>query len=349
MRTILLIVPVTLAVAAGCDWFENPVESNLPPDTEILDCAPTGARVGDDLWLDWNGHDPDGMIEGYEWSYDDGPWVRGEAGSILIEDVTLGRHVFKVRAIDEDGVADPTPAVCTFTVSADPEPVDRIVLVELFTTTWCRNCPNAEGALVQLLTQIGSDNLCVLAYHDTPERDGLATPESVGRIDWYTANPAFPGQTDVWPTVVFDGLRVVEGAGSVGQATADYGAEIAARRDAASPILLRIEGEVTGSGGHVRVGVHARGTLPDDKLVLRLVVTEDDVPYPGTFMDEFDFVVRDVLEEATLELGFVGDSTMVERSFEVDDSWINDNVDVIGFVQSQVTMEVIQSARLRGE
>ena len=342
-----MIVLAVLGISAGCDWFENPVGSNLPPDTEMLGCVPTGVRVGDDLRLDWTGDDPDGAVEAYEWSYDDQPWVATEAGSVTIEDVELGRHVFKVRAVDEDGQADPTPAVCTFTVAADPEDVDRLVLIELFTTTWCRNCPNAEAALNALLAQVGSDDLCVLAYHDTPERDGLATDATVARIDWYTANPAFPGQADVWPTAVFDGLRVVEGAGSVDQAVTDYGAEVAYRGGVASPILLGMEGEITETGGYVRVTVEARGTLPDGGLVLRLVVTEDDVSYPGTFMDRFDFVARDLLEDVTLPLGFVGDSTTVERTFGIGDSWVSDALDVVGFVQDQVTMEVIQSVRLR--
>ncbi len=335
------------AVLAGCDWFEEPQQFNYPPETNILSCPSEDLAPGDSLTIRWEGSDKDGEVAGYEWALDRGGWAETEAESIILRDLTPGEHMISVRAIDDKGDNDPTPAECIFDVAAGGTYVERCVLVELFTTTWCRNCPNSEEALNELEKQIGKSNLCIVAYHDTPERDGLATSETAERIDWYWDSTGFPGDRDVWPTVIIDGLHVVQGAQSVEVAKSEYEFEINSRLTELSRLSLALTGSLASQGGSVKVKLRLQHEFIFNELKLHLLIIEDSVSYHGWFSDSFDFVVRDILDALPLDLTAVGDSLVFEQTVIFDESWDFPNLDVIAFVQDTSTKEVIQAARLK--
>jgi hypothetical protein len=337
--TAIIAVLGLIAVFSGCDWFEDPVEVNLPPETAMVRCiAGQAVTEGDDVEFVWSGTDIDGYVAGFEVSFDQGPWERTSVESLTVSEVAKGQHVFRVRAVDDDGDVDPDPALCAFAAGPAGQTVRRVVLVELFTTNTCPNCPKAETALKALLADMGADTISVIAYHDkptdAPDSDGLATD-------------GFPGSADTWPTVVFDGLRVVEGAYTAEEAETAYRLETDLREETPSSISLRLEGEIGMDQGAVSVLVRAEDAPPEASLVLRLVVSERDVKYRGYFATRYDFVARQLLDDEVLGLAAVGDSVRVERQFEVDPSWVLENLDVIAFVQDTGTMEVIQSGRLR--
>jgi hypothetical protein len=339
---------------AGCDWFEDPVEANLPPDTELIECGGEETITeGDDVTFVWSGTDIDGHVSGFEVSYDEGPWEPTSIESLTVQGVEQGNHVFMVRAVDDDGDVDPDPARCVFVALDTGEMVGRVVLIELFTTNTCPSCPKAETALQALLEEMGAGSISVIAYHDkptdAPDSDGLATNQTDQRIAWYTDNPGFPGAADTWPTAVFDGLRIVEGAYTAEAAETAYRLETDLRAEVLSPLSLRLEGDIGGTQGTVTLVVKAEGVPPQGPLALRVVVSERDVKYRGYFATHYDFVARLLLDDEPLGFAAVGDSMSVHRQFEVDPSWELENVDVIAFVQDTGTMEVIQSGRLKTE
>jgi hypothetical protein len=337
-----------LAWLGGCDWFE---EVNSPPTIELVSACPAPGDVleGGSVTFKWEGADFDGEVASYQWSFDGGAWISTTADSAVIDEVAAGDHTFMVRALDNTGDASADAATCAFTVF--PRGVERVVLVELFTTNVCKNCPNAEGALMSLLAEIGPARLAVVAYHDkpadAPNSDGLATDESDARIGWYTTDTNyFPEQ---WPVAVFDGLHPVAGAETVDGAATLYDFEITGRRDLPSPIRLELAGDIGASSGNVAASLKVAGRLPADQLVLHFVVVEDEVNYNGYFAKMFDFVTRDILDDYPVTLAAVGDSVRVDRAFPVEAGWNAANLDVIAFVQDTATREVIQAARLRHE
>jgi hypothetical protein len=347
MRYPKLIILVGVCALVGCDWFDDLLEANLPPDTELTECASgQGVVEGDDVRFVWRGDDVDGDVTGCEWSYDGADWQPSDSDTIEVRGVAQGEHVFRVRAVDDKGERDPSPAECSFVASVAGKLVERVVLLELFTTVRCANCPKSETALNAMLDDLGRAEISVIAYHDQPEMDGLATPETEARIAWYTGNPAFPGKEDTYPTVVFDGGRIFVGALTADQAEANYRLEVTTRAETGSPISLGVSGDIGSSQGSVTVTAKAEDDPPDGSLVLRYVVIEDDVPYRGV-ASEYDFVARLLLEDEPLGLTAVGDSVTVERQFEVDASWVVGNMDVIVFIQDIQTMEVVQSGRLK--
>jgi thiol-disulfide isomerase/thioredoxin len=343
----LLAVAAPLLLITGCDWFDEQPAENLPPATEIIYCPPSEVDEGEDLLFRYIGSDVDGRVIAYEWSFNNSPWIRTEEDSAVIEAVDEGEHPFVVRSIDDKGDFDPLPPRCGFTALPVGEVVDRTVLVELFTTRTCANCPKAEEALLNLVQSMGRANLSVIAYHDwragDPASDPLGTEETVARIRWYTDDPTFPGRAGLWPTAVFDGLRVVEGAETVEQAESNYSIEIGLREPVGSPLRLTVSGGLEAAGGSVRADVKVTGRLPAGALVLRAVVVEDHVLQYTSY---YEFVARRVLEDEPLDLVAIGDSTAATWAFPVDGSWNLGKLDVVVFVQNDAGREVIQSERL---
>ncbi|MGD9141434.1 MAG: hypothetical protein PVJ42_07830 [bacterium] len=347
---------VSAAVAAfslvigGCDWFEEQATENLPPVTELLDCPAPEVDEGEDMLFRWAGTDLDGVVVGYEWSLNGEPWVQTQDDSVVVGGVEQGEHSFVVRAIDDKGDADPAPPECNFTALAVGELVDRVVMVEMFTTYTCGNCPRAEEALNNLMAEMGKAGLSVVGYHDwkagNPSSDLLGTEETVARIQWYTDDPTFPGRAGWWPTVVFDGLRVVEGAETVEGAQAGYAAEIGMREEKGSPVRLTLAADLGAAGGSVRAGVKATGRLPEGPLTARCVIIEDHVYQRGFY---YDFVARRVLEEGPLAIADIGDSVSVEWTFPVDDSWNLAEIDAVVLIQNDAGREILQSGRLPGD
>jgi len=331
---------VALVGAPGCDWFNAPVEANIPPDTE-MDICPSheNITIGDDVTFAWSGSDVDGAVAVYEWTFGD---ESGEttSESLTIEDVVEGSHTFTVSAVDDGGDRDATPAECKIVVTR----ATRVVLVELFTTKFCTFCPEAETALMELLDEYGSSELCVVGYHYWREGysppDPLATEETTERIEWYT------GGTPGFPRATFDGLRYVSGAPSVTEAKANYRAEIDLRRAQPSPVTLSLAGGVRATRGDVTARVRVREPLGAGPNVLRVVVFENDVFSDG---ETYEFVTRDILDDQELDVSAVGDSAVVTTSFTLDPAWDGENIDVIAFIQDDSSKEVLQSARLSRE
>jgi hypothetical protein len=340
-----------LSFTGGCDWFKDPVSTNLPPETEMVNCPGAGGMTaGDDVLLEWSGMDPDGSVAGFRWTLDGSPAEETDDTFLLIPEVAEGEHVFTVAAIDNEGEADATPAVCSFTAAEAGGLVDRVVLAELLTTKFCSNCWKAELALDRMIRRYGADAFCVIAYHyDDDEQippDPVATDESNARCDWYYENTEVGSSYGVFPLTIFDGGRFVVGADDTTSTKAAYAFETDLRLAVGSPISLSLEGAITSSRGDVRIHLTVRDPLTGGSNVMRAVVVEDGI-VSGSY--HFDFVARDFLEPEAVTASAVGDTMLVERSFTLDPTWDTSELDVIAFVQDESTGEILQSARLMAQ
>ncbi len=90
---------------------------NTPPETQI-----TGISIGAVTTVYFAGRDDDGTIDGYEWCFDGGGWSDMSASTqfdtALVYDDPEELHTFMVRAVDDDGSTDETPAEVSFGPSA---------------------------------------------------------------------------------------------------------------------------------------------------------------------------------------------------------------------------------------
>ena len=172
-RTLLwvLLLAGALAAAWGCakKHVSGPL-GNQPPETWFLNNIPRqGDTLSDRALLFWTGKDPDGRIIAYEYVIDNtsGQWTyltpdtAGTAqyiGNSLLKFGTptqdtiqftvpalVGVHTLNVRAVDNLGQRDPSPASRAFTIKtvapntqilSGPVEGDTLFCLPAFTATW---------------------------------------------------------------------------------------------------------------------------------------------------------------------------------------------------------------------
>ena len=104
-------------------WLYDRFPDQVPPDTQIVS-GPCGQMVcPGEASICFNGSDNDTPAEflQYLWRVDGGAW-RGPTADTCTSPTRLGdgQHLFQVKARDQAGNEDPTPAQCSFTVDAAP-------------------------------------------------------------------------------------------------------------------------------------------------------------------------------------------------------------------------------------
>jgi len=118
---------VVLALAGGCSP-KKVMNPNVPPETSVF-VQGTVDTVSYRAHLYWFGSDVDGYVVAYEIRFlnpdrpADTAWVRTTKTDSLFSVFTptgVSKPVFEVRAIDDGGLTDPTPAEQSFTFSNQP-------------------------------------------------------------------------------------------------------------------------------------------------------------------------------------------------------------------------------------
>jgi hypothetical protein len=338
---VALVAALAFALAGGCDWFNEPSQVNLSPETTIVSCPSGPVSPGDDVTIVWEGDDPDGQVIEYEWTLDDTLNGTTTEVTMLISEVEEGTHTFTVAAVDNDGEADASPARCTFTASLG-DYVDRAVLCELMTTKICPNCWKADLMLERMLQEFGEDNVTVVSYHYDPPPDPLATAETSARCDWYYAFPEYAYLDGDFPTVFFDGLTYDNGAADTTSTKIAYRMQIEARLTVGSPVSIDLVGEIDGGRGSVTATVRIHHQLSDSDYTFHMMVIENGI-WDGAHYA--NFVVRDIFEDEPLLEKAVGESLVVTREFTIGD-WDQQHLGVVAFVQDDFSAEIIQSGRL---
>ena len=128
---VLGLVAIYSVTVSGCRR-ENPstFDSNLPPETFLVDAPPESSGTYYQVELRWSGEDPDGLVVRYEYAVTDTTKVPGEDtpnfsgyfSTFATDSVfTLSAnnpftllHRFYVRAVDNEGKVDPSPAWVAF-------------------------------------------------------------------------------------------------------------------------------------------------------------------------------------------------------------------------------------------
>jgi hypothetical protein len=123
MRYFLFIISIILVISCAEQPTQAPV-GNLPPDTHLFLVMPDSTTLPDTTssrqQLYWWGQDPDGEVVGYQYNWDfDTTWVytnqESETFYLPLRE-PFDVFTFRVRAIDDAGAIDPTPAELTFPV-----------------------------------------------------------------------------------------------------------------------------------------------------------------------------------------------------------------------------------------
>lgn len=205
-RSSLLLVAALGALGlAACDTsITGSALDNEPPttqlavrDTSLVDNLLEGERLTSTVRVSWTGDDPDGYVAAYELRYHDdgaapGAWTRTTSVDTLIQlPIPRGERaadvVFEVRAIDNEGLTDPTPARTVFPIQNAP-PRLRLSQFDLppdttypvFTFAWSASDPE------------GDDNLAAVEVALNDSTDFVRLPADV-RFATFVARDYAPG------------------------------------------------------------------------------------------------------------------------------------------------------------
>ncbi len=212
--------------------------------------------------------------------------------------------------------------------------VPRRVVMELFTATWCTNCPTSDAALERLAEEMG-DSLTIIEYH--PLTDTFGNAESEARGQFYGV--------DAWPTIWCDGL-----ASQVGTTLDTYQSyfvlahnRILLNSQVKIDLTARIEQGILGYSATIQPLV--KTTLNDPRLLV--LVLEDSIYYSAlNGLKLHRFVCRDIVPDASgLSLNLVVGNTILKQGNILIDTlkWRTDRLWLAAIVQDNFSKEILQS------
>ncbi len=219
--------------------------------------------------------------------------------------------------------------------------VPRRVVMELFTATWCSNCPDADTALEKLAGELG-DSLTIIEYHPlvgTPS-DPLATSQTQERGQFYGV--------EAWPTLWCDGVTSQTGTAQDPYQT--YATLARNRLLLNSPVSLNVTGTVQGASLQYNISIDPRASISKADLRLLVMVLEDSVFYNAPNMVSIHRYVCRRIEPGTqgLPLSLIPGITQLKQGAVSLDTvnWRKDRLWLAVFIQSFFDQEIIQSCFL---
>jgi len=215
----------------------------------------------------------------------------------------------------------------------------RIVLIEEFTATWCPYCPSAALGLEQLY-ELAEDSVTIIAYHPY-SNDYFQNQPSIERAGYYAVEGV--------PDVYFDGILEVLGGVPFGSMYPYYRERFDMRKNIPSPLEMSIGGSYDPSSreGQVEVSIL---NLSDSliKGTFHFAITLLDTPFQWVGgMTHLHFTLLDMLPNASGESFELsgGNETTLTRTFSIDESYNDQEIMLIAFVQNDSTKEVYQSTK----
>ncbi|MGC9110984.1 MAG: Omp28-related outer membrane protein [candidate division WOR-3 bacterium] len=217
--------------------------------------------------------------------------------------------------------------------------VQRVVVMEDFTATWCTYCPGAARGAEELKFR-AFDSVVVIAYHSSSS-DPFYTATAASRASYY-------GITG-YPTMKIDGGQSVVGGLHYGTMYPTYRQIFDDRKTVSSPldIELAVTYDSASRNGSLTIIVRNTSTSAVSGQ-LHTVLTESHIYYPWQGMDSLQDVERTMLPNAAGEAVTIpaGDSIVRTRNFTLNPSWVAKNCDLVVFVQDNSTRWMYQGAMI---
>ena len=211
----------------------------------------------------------------------------------------------------------------------------EMVILEIGTGTWCVYCPGSAMGAEDLVNN-GKD-VAVIEYHNG---DSYANSYSNSRINYYGMQG--------FPTSIFDGVTEYEG-GSYNQSLySTYLPYYNNRKAVNSSFTLDVTGSSSGLNYDVTVTAEKVHTYTSNNLKLHFVVTESDITEYWQGQNHVSYVERKMVPNQNgTNISFSGSSVQtVNLSFSVSQSWVQENMEVVVFLQDAGTKEILQGMKV---
>jgi thiol-disulfide isomerase/thioredoxin len=224
---------------------------------------------------------------------------------------------------------------CLPTTPIDPEPANRIVMIELYLSIGCSTCELVEPILEQLTEEYGNNQ--VVLVEEAVNWSEYTTPEVSERYDWYFT----PGSANRGvPNTLFDGLNEnwIHGFANYQTIKSKIDAELAK----GAKILITVDSRnsetntTTISGTIENVSSSTLNNLEINGMIF-IERNEEGLKYS----------VTDIFDAQKVEITSFAPQESRDFSFTLEGiNWEGDNVHGVIFVQApeSSTKEVLQAA-----
>ncbi len=221
------------------------------------------------------------------------------------------------------------------------EGYERVVLAELFTATWCGNCPKAEAGLDRLYEEEGPGRIAVIHWHPTQ----LADPFGLPLVDERWA--AYRAELDTlnaaaFPTCIFGGVDMLVGAET--NPYDEYRDSYEHERELGSHLELSLGLDIGAQDVAVDVGIETDGEATAEELELWVVLVEHRIPRPDIpgSQELYSFVAR----AAEVEQVQIQTAGLQHRqvTLPIHEAFDRDKLHIVAFLQPEDLGAVRQAA-----
>lgn len=223
---------------------------------------------------------------------------------------------------------------CLPTTPIEPEPANRVVIIELYMGIGCHNCELVEPILEQLAEEYGNNQMVLV--EEAVNWSEYTTPEISGRYEWY-----FPVFSDRGiPNILFDGVNEnwIHGYANYQNIKSKIDAELAK----GAKILITVDSRnsdtntttISGTIGNV-----SSSTLNNLEINGMIFIERKE--------EELKYSVTDIFDEQKVEITSLAPEESLDFSFTLEGiNWEGDNVHGVIFVQApkSSTKEILQAA-----
>jgi thiol-disulfide isomerase/thioredoxin len=221
-------------------------------------------------------------------------------------------------------------AAMNLSKSGTTSPMGKVVLVEMYTATWCIVCAVAEPELDVLSDEFGQE-LAILEYHPYPDSGGDIFGFGAGNnrmANYYGF--------DTFPSTVFDGvIKKVGVSGSAEELYSSYKTYIEQRLKKEPMASINIKGSFEGNSMWINVSFETDGYFSQD-LHAMAAIFEDDIYYNysgSNGITNHRFVVREIILDKGIDINATH-SLSFNGTFQVDPEWNASKIGVVAFVQA---------------
>jgi len=210
------------------------------------------------------------------------------------------------------------------------------VVLEIGTGTWCVYCPGAAMGADDLINN--GHSVAVIEYH---RGDNYENAFSSNRIAYYGISG--------YPTAIFDGIDYLIGGSNTQSQYPRYLPVFTERKAIRSAFDIDISGkQISGNDYSLVIMAYKLAPALNKDLVLHVALTESKIPESWQGQTKLNFVARLMLPDANgtafnLE---VNDTLRVPFRFNKDAAWVNDNCEVVAFIQDIQTKEILQASKV---
>ena len=225
-------------------------------------------------------------------------------------------------------------AGCFSTPPIEPEPADRVVMIELYMATGCPSCEVVKPILEQLVDEYGYEQLVLVEEAGWGD---YSTTEISDRYKWY-----FPDSEDrSVPNILFNGLNDrIHGSSSYSTIKSKIDVELAK----GAKIVITVDSRNSNANTTTITGtIENVSTFTLNNLEINGMVFKEQP------IANLKYSVFNIFEEQKVEIGSLDPEEILDFSFTLEGfNWETDNTHGVIFVQvpESPTKEILQAAYL---